>query len=99
DQMLNSVKVEYLDRTNAYNPNIIEVKDEASINLYGRYRPASVRQMHLFCLASAAQYSATQLLIRQTIPRTYQFTLSRAFILLDVADIVTVSDPAQGIYR
>ncbi len=99
DQMLNSVKVEYLDRNNAYNPNIIEVKDEASINLYGRYRPASVRQMHLYCLAAAAQYSATQLLVRQTIPRMYQFTVGRQFILLDIANIVTVSDPAQNIFR
>lgn len=99
DQMLNSVKVEYLDRGNAYNPNVIEVKDEASINLYGRLRPGTLRQLHMFCLAAAAQFSATQLLVRQTIARTYQFTLGRAFILPDVGDILTVSDPAQNIFR
>lgn len=99
DQMLTSVRVESLDRNFDYNPIVSEVKDEASINLYRRERPGDIKQLHLYCLSSAAQFAATQMLVREQIPRTYQFTVGRQFILVDVLDYLTVSDPAQNVFR
>jgi hypothetical protein len=98
-QVNTSVSVEFLDRANRYNPAIAEVRDDASILLFGRPRKANVRQAHFFCLAAAAQFSATQLLIREAIPADYQFTLGRWAILLDVGDIVTLTVPAQSMFR
>jgi hypothetical protein len=98
DQMLNDIKVEYLDRDNQYNPVDVELKDEAAIEAYGRIRPSSIKQFHFFCLASAAQQSAALQLIRAQIPRTFQWTCGRHFMLiLGLMKLVTVTDPGQGL--
>ena len=100
DQMLNNVKVRYLDRQNTYNPVVIEVKDEAAIVAFGRERPSDVKQLDFFCLASAAQQSATLALIREGIARTFQWTCGRHFLLiLSLMKIVTVTDAGQGLFR
>lgn len=96
DQMLNSIKITYLDRSRFYNPVTIEAQDEASIEMFGRVRSAE-RRYDFFCLGAAAQQSAALQLAREQIPCTYQFKLGREFILLDPMDLVTVSDPGQGI--
>jgi hypothetical protein len=98
DQMLNSIKVEYLDRSNSYNPVDIEVKDEAAITAFGRRGPSDVKQYHFFCLAAAAQQSASLLLIRQQIARTFQFTVGRHFLLiLELMALATVTEPGLGL--
>ena len=100
DQMLNNIKVEFLDRNNTYNPVDIEVKDEASIVAFGRERPSELKQYHFFCLAGAAQQSATLQLIRQQVARTFQWTVGRQFaIILELMAIATVNDPGQGLSR
>ena len=99
DQMLTSIRVESLDRGFDYNPVVCEIKDEASINLYRRERPGDIKQLHFYCLSSAAQFCATQMLVREQIARQFQFTVGRQFILVDVLDYLTVSDPAQNIFR
>lgn len=100
DQMLNVVKVEYLDRTNNYNPVVITARDEASITMFKRERPGDIRQLHLFCLASAAQQSAQLQLIRQQIPRKYQWTCGRHFALIQkLMGVYTVTDPGQNVFR
>jgi hypothetical protein len=97
DQMLNNIKVEYLDRSNSYNPVDIEVKDEASIIAFGRERPSEIKQWHFYCIGSAAQQAASLALIKEQIARTYQWTCGKQFILLDPMDVVAVSDPGQGV--
>ena len=100
DQMNNDVKVEYLDRGNSYNPVDIEIKDEASIITFGRLRPSDIKQFHFFCLAGAAQQSATLQLIRQQIARTFQFTVGRHFsLILELMALVTVTDEGQGFFE
>src|SRR5581483_11333872 len=94
DQMLNDIKVEYLDRNNNYNPVDIEFKDSASIVTYGRLRPSDVKQFHFFCLASAAVQSAALQLVRAQIARQFQFTVGKHFIIiLQLMKIATVSLP------
>lgn len=97
DQMLNVVKLTYLDRSNSYNPVTIEVKNEASLQAYGRWRANSAKQYDFFCLAAAAQQSAALQLQREQIARTFQWTSGPELILLDVMDLVEVSDTAQNI--
>jgi hypothetical protein len=97
DQMLNVVKLTYLDRNNSYNPVTIEAKNEAALQAFGRWRADTAKQYDFFCLAAAAQQSATLRLAREQIARTFQWTSGKQFILLDVMDIVEVSDPGQGI--
>lgn len=100
DQMLNSIKVEYLDVNNLYNPVVVEVKDEASIIAFKRERPADLKQLHFFTLAGAAQQSATLQLARQQIARTFQWTVGRHFsIILELMALATVTDPGQGLSR
>jgi hypothetical protein len=96
--MINNVKVEYLDRTNSYNPVAIERKDEAAIIAF-RERPSSSKSLHFFCDANAAGMAASLRLIRERIARTYQWTAGRRFILLDCTDLVTVTDPSRNIVR
>lgn len=98
-QVDTSISVEFLDRSNRYNPGIVECKDDASILLYGRPRKSAVKPMHVYCLAAPAQFAAQQLLTREAIPGDYQFTLGRWAILLDVGDIVTLTVPAQNLFR
>ena len=98
DQMLNDIKVEYLDRNNSYNPVDIEIKDEASIVAFRRTRPSDIKQLHFFCLAAAAQQSAALSLIRQQIARTFQWTCGRHFMMiLELMALVTVTDEGQGL--
>lgn len=96
--MLNSVKVEFLDRFNNYDPGVVEAKDEASITTYG-LRASDNRQLHMFSLIAAAKQSAELQLIREQIPATYAFTLPSWAILLDIEDIVTLTRPNLGLNR
>lgn len=94
----NSIKIEYLDNTNFYNPAISEVKDQASIDQFG-LRQDSVRQMHMFANSTYAQTSAQLQLQRQQIRNLYAFTLDQRYILLDPMDIVTLTDSRLGMNK
>jgi hypothetical protein len=96
--MLNNIKVEYLDRSNNYDPVAIEAKDQASIDVFG-LRASSLKQLHFFNIAAAAQQSAMLQLNREQIPNTYVFTLGPKFILPDVMDILTLTRPVMGLIR
>lgn len=94
----NSVSIEYLDRSNAYNPAVIEAKDDAAIASFG-LRKRDVSSYHFFCLASAAQQSVTLALGREQIPAEYSFSLGPQFVRLDPADLVTVTSVPLGLTR
>lgn len=100
DLMLNNIQVSYLDRSNNYNPVLIEMKDEASITAFKRERPSGVKTFDFWCLGSAAQQSATLQLIQEQNPRTFQFTVGRHFmIIMQLMGLYTVTDPGQGLFR
>src|SRR5205823_4360735 len=57
----NTVQVECLDRSNAYNPYVAEAKDQWNIDAYG-LRPAPVFSAHAICDANVGRTVAqTQL--------------------------------------
>jgi hypothetical protein len=100
----NCIRVEYLNRgtTTAprdYNPEVIEAKDGASIELYG-LRAAEVLKAHEVCTAATAQHVAQALLQRSLYVRNvYEFQLPWRFALLEPMDIVTLTDEALGMNR
>lgn len=92
----NNVKVEFLNRANAYNPEIVEEFDQSSIENY-RKRQTSPTQMHFFANQGAAQTAANMQLKRLVyIVNQYQFKLDRRYVLLDPMDLVTLTDPVLG---
>lgn len=93
---LNDIKLEFLNRANQYNPEVVEAFDQAMIDIYGRRTDGS-RTAHIFADANAAKLSATLQLQRESIRNVYQFTLGQRYILLDPMDIVTLTDPALGL--
>lgn len=95
---VNSIKLECLDRNNAYNPAIIEAKDQAFIDVFG-LRQSPSKQTHLFADTGAARLSAQLQLQREAIQNDYQFTLDQRYILLDPMDIVTLTDSKLGLNR
>lgn len=92
----NDIQVEYLDRANIYNPTIAEAKDDASIATVG-LKSSGSKQMHMFCVQSAALQSAQLQLGRQQVQRTIAFTLGPEYILLDPMDPIEVTDISQGV--
>lgn len=96
--VINDLKLEYLDRANAYNPVSIEAKDQAGIDVYGKV-PSSLRTFHQFALASAASLSAALQLNREQVIATYTVTLGPWAILADPLDLLTLTRAAMGLSR
>ena len=92
----NCIQVEYLDRSNDYNTDIAEAKDQAAIDQFG-LRQQSGSGTHIFADGSIAQLSAQLQLQRALISNQYAFTLDERFIVLDPMDIVSLTDPALGL--
>ncbi len=90
-QMFNSLRLEYLNRSNDYSPEIAEVKDQGLIDMYGLLQDETT-DGHMYCLGSAAKTAVQLMLQRQAIRNYYQFTLDARYIMLDPMDIVSVSD-------
>jgi hypothetical protein len=92
----NQISVEYVERSNQYNPDIATYEDLSMIRQYG-VRPAGVETAHFFTSAAPALIAAKTLGARQHIRNTYEFTLGWKYICLDTMDIVTLTDPALGL--
>lgn len=92
----NSVKLEFGNRANQYNIDIVEAKDEAMIALYGPRPEPSIRA-HEICDAGVARAAAQLWLQRQAVRNTYTFRLGWRYILLDPMDIVTITDASLGL--
>ena len=92
----NHYRVEFLNRANAYNIEIAEAKDSASIDAFG-LRSADVLQCHWICDATVAQNVVQVMLQRNIYVRnTYEFNLSWAKALLEPMDLVTLTDSTLG---
>lgn len=95
----NSVKIEYKNRENNYNIEVIEAQDLANIELYG-LRAADTQKAHLICTTDIAQRTAQLALDRGIAVRnTYTFKLPLKYILLDPMDIVTLTYKRMGLDR
>lgn len=89
----NAVRIEYVDRGNAYNASMVEAQDLNSLQTY-KYRPDAMRQYHMYTSQFPAALIAQLILSRHVYIRlTYKFKLPQSYILLDPMDLVTI--PAQ----
>ena len=93
---INALSLEYLNRLNAYNPDLVQARDEGSIAAWGlqTQTPASA---HYFCDGNAAQMSAQLQLNRQAVRNNYTFKLGWKYCWLDPMDIVAINDAALGL--
>lgn len=95
----NCVKVEFKDRANDYNTSMAQAEDRASVDLYGP-KPAPAITAHWACTMQAAQTIAQIWLKRyRYILNTYEFRLPWNFAALLPTNIVTLSDPEEGLDR
>lgn len=94
--ILNSLKIEVLDRNNQYNVAVLEAKDQASIDGQG-LKQGSTRSQHAICDLQIGRTSAQLQLQREMVANTYTFTLDARYVLLDPMDIVSLTDLTMGI--
>jgi hypothetical protein len=94
-EVYNTVRLEFKDRTNFFNSNPVEVKDEALIELYGP-RVDNIGDGDEFSLQTYANVSAQMQLRRNVaIRRTFTWKLGPLWAWLDPMDIVEIPDPAN----
>jgi hypothetical protein len=88
----NVIRYEILDRTNNYQPLVVERRDEGHINTYG-LRIAPTQQAHEITDPAAASLLAWLVLQRGlTVRNTYKWKLSWEFCTLDPMDVVELTD-------
>lgn len=96
-EVYNTVRVDFKDRTNFFNDNAAEAKDEVHIELYGP-RVDNIGSANEFTLAAYANLSATMQVRRNVgIVRTFTWKMSPLWGWLDPMDIVSIPDPATYI--
>lgn len=96
-QATNWLSVEYMDASNSYNPQIIAVFDQGTIDRYGLHTEPSI-QAHEFTNPTSATISAQLMLQRRLYVRnTYKFKLGWKYALLEPMDIVLLTDAALGL--
>jgi hypothetical protein len=94
--IMNSVSVEFVDRSNSYNVAVAEDKDEAQIAIYG-LRKAQPKTAHSITSSSVAAFVANLLRKRQVeVRNTYTVKLGWQFALLEPMDLVTLTIPELG---
>jgi hypothetical protein len=91
----NTARLDFTDRTNFFNSNPVEVKDEALLELYGP-RVDNIGAGSEFTLQTYANVSAQMQLRRQiAIRRTYRFMLGPLWGWLDPMTAVLIPDPTN----
>lgn len=94
----NQVKVQFTNRLNAYNPDVVTESDDYAIAQFG-LRPEGQKDYSFLCTAAAAAFSANTRLKRLVyIRRTFTFRISGLrYIFLEPMDLVTVTDIRLGL--
>ena len=93
----NSCSIEYCNRANNYNTEIVPAQDLANIETFGM-RPADVLTANFICSTSVAKKVCQLLLDRSVSTRNkYVFKLPINFVLLDPLDIVSITLPEFGL--
>jgi len=93
----NSIQLNCVDRNNQYNEAVVNAKDSALIDQYG-LREKTINA-HFFADLSAARLSAQLAVQKESKRNKYSFTLDQRYVLLDVMDLVTITDSGLGLNR
>ncbi len=95
---MNYVVLECLDRAYGYNTQIVEVFDQASVDLYGVRKDTSIKARAICDPALCGQVVAQLVLQRNLAYRnTYTFRLGWNYCLLEPMDLVAISDSYLGL--
>jgi hypothetical protein len=93
----NSVQIEYYNRHNSYNAEIIEARDQADVEDKG-LRQCDPITMHSICEPEVAQVVAQAILQRMLYIRNqFEFRLPWRFCLLEPMDLVRITDEKLGL--
>jgi hypothetical protein len=94
----NHVRIQYSNRLNSYNAEIVDEYDDNSIGKFG-LRSEAQQQWDFICTQSAATVAANLRLKRiQNIRARYKFTISGVrYWFLEPMDLVTLTDPWLGL--
>lgn len=93
----NHVRVEYSNRANDYNIDIVEAKDSADIDYRGLRTMATV-EAHAICDTAVARTLATLLLNRQmSVRNTYKFMLPWSFAMAEPLDLLSLTYAPKGL--
>lgn len=95
----NRITLEFSNRVNQYNTEVVAVEDQDAIEKYG-LKPAENISAHMFCTPTAAKMAAQLQLQRLLYKRnTYYFGLNARYAMLEPMDIVTLTDAGLGMNR
>jgi hypothetical protein len=93
----NVTGVEFVNRDQEYNPDSVEDKDSANIELLGR-RTDEPKRLGVITTRAVAAIVNSMLLKRSVYyPNKYSFRLSWKYCLLEPMDLVTITDLEQGL--
>lgn len=99
DDTYNHIRVEYTNRANQYNLEVMEAKDAADVDRRG-LRTKDVVEAHAICDQAVAGMLVNLLLQRELAVRNvYTFRLPWTFALLEPLDLVTVTDAYMALTR
>lgn len=94
-EVYNTIRIAFKDRTNFFNDNPMEAKDEVHAELYGP-RVDNIGTASEFSLATYANVSATLQLRRNiAIMRTFTWKMGPLWGWLDPMNIVSIPDPTN----
>jgi hypothetical protein len=97
DDTFNHVRVEYCNRANQYNTEIVEAKDAADIDERG-LRTMAMVEAHALCDAATARALATLTLGKQmSVRNIYKFKLPWVFGLLEPLDLLSLTYTPKGL--
>lgn len=96
-EIYNRVSVEFLNRANSYEKEIVNYQDNDDIKEFG-VRQASTTKAHYIYTKTRAVKLAEELCRKNKYERVkYTFKLDWAFCRLEPGDLVMLNDPAMGI--
>lgn len=96
-EIYNRISVEFLNRANAYEKEIVNYQDNDDIKDFG-VRQASTTQAHYLYTKTRAVRLAEELCRKNKYERVkYTFKLDWAFCRLEPGDLVMLNDPLMGI--
>lgn len=95
----NRISVQFRNRANQYNQEVVTVEDQDAIEKYG-LKVAPTMTCDFICDSAVAKQVAQLALQRQLYKRNeYEFELGARFPMLEPMDIVTLTDPGLGMDR
>lgn len=95
----NHIRLEIVDKDNNYLQTVVEAKDQADIDLRG-LRSKAIQKVHAITNVATGRDIAQMILQRELyVRRTFRFALTVRYSLLDLMDLLTISDPIMGLNK